>query len=109
MNFKKFGGNIFGVEFTPKEQRAMDAEINRQIVEKDKEYQADIDAMFLYVLMSKYGWGKKRLREFWDAFNEEHKRLREHYLMDDEGDNEWLAHEKLKSIDVDVRQWIKEA
>lgn len=94
MNFKKFGGNIFGVELTPKEEKAMNKEINRQIVEKDKEYQADLDAMVLYVLMVKYDWGEKRLRAFWEAF--------------DEGDNEWLAHEKLKSIGVDVRQWVKE-
>ncbi len=108
MNFKKFGGNIFGVELTPKEEKAMNKEINRQIVEKDKEYQADLDAMVLYVLMVKYDWGEKRLRAFWEAFDEAHKELREHYMMDDEGDNEWLAHEKLKSIGVDVRQWVKE-
>ena len=64
--------------------------------------------MVLYVLMVHYGWKKKRLRKFWNAFIAEHKALREYYQMYEPGDNEWLAHRKLQEIGVDVRQWYEE-
>lgn len=108
MRVKKLYGKPYGVEFTAAERKAMNLEINRQIAEKDEKYKEDIDAMVLYVLMSRYGWRKKRLRKFWNAFIEEHKALREYYLMDEPGDNEWLAHRKLNQIGVDIHQWYKE-
>ena len=108
MRVKKFNGKPYGVEFSAAERKAMNLEINRQIAEKDEKYQENIDALVLYVLMVHYGWKKKRLRKFWDAFIKEHKALREYYLMDDPGDNEWLAHWKLKKIGVDIHEWYKE-
>lgn len=108
MRVKKYGGKVFGAELTAAERKAMDIEINRQLVERDKQYAADIDAMVLYTLMAHYGWKKKRLRRFWKAFIEEHKALREFYQMDEPGDNEWLAHRMLKDIGVDIQQWYQE-
>ena len=108
MKVKKLKGKPYGVELTAVERKAMELEINRQIAEKDKQYQENVDALVLYVLMSRYGWRKKRLRKFWNAFIEEHKALREYYLMDEPGDNEWLAHRKLNQIGVDIHQWYKE-
>lgn len=108
MRIKQYRGKPYGMELTSKERKAMDMEISRQIVERDKSYQADVDAMVLYVLLSRYGWKKKRLRKFWDAFNEEHKKLREYYLMEEPDDNIWLAHRMLANIGVDVHEWVKE-
>jgi hypothetical protein len=108
MRVKKLNGKPYGVEFTAAERKAMNLEINRQIAERDEKYKEDIDAMVLYVLMVHYGWRKRRLRKFWNAFIVEHKALREHFLMDEPGDNEWLAHWKLKQIGVDIQQWYKE-
>ena len=108
MRVKKLYGKPYGVEFTAVERKAMNQEINRQILEKDEQYKENIDAMVLYVLMSHYGWKKKRLRKFWKAFIGEHKALREFYQMEDAGDNEWLAHRKLKQIGVDIHEWYKE-
>lgn len=108
MRVKKYGGKVFGAELTTAERKAMNIEINRQLVERDKQYAADIDAMVLYTLMAHYGWKKKRLRRFWKAFIEEHKALREFYQMDEPGDNEWLAHRMLKEIGVDINEWYKE-
>ena len=95
-------------KLTAAEKRAMNAEINRQIIEKDKQYAEDIDAMVLYTLMSHYGWKQKRLKQFWKAFNKEHTALREHYQMESHEENVWLAHRKLKEIGVDVHQWYEE-
>jgi hypothetical protein len=108
MRVKKHKGKVFGAVMTAAEKEAMRIEINRQILEHDKQYAADMDAMTLYTLMAHYGWKKKRLKKFWDAFNAEHKALREHYQMNGVGDNEWLAHQKLKEIGVDIHQWYKE-
>ena len=108
MRVKKFGGKPFGMELTAQERKAMTLEINRQIAESDRKYREDIDAMILYVLMAHYGWKKKRLRKFWDAFVLEHNALREFYQMNESGDAEWLAHRKLREIGVDIHQWYKE-
>lgn len=108
MRIKKYGGKVLGAELTAAEKKAMNIEINRQLVERDKQYAADIDAMVLYTLMAHYGWKKKRLKRFWKAFIEEHKALKEFYQMDEPGDNEWLAHRMLKDIGVNINEWYQE-
>ena len=105
---KKYNGRIYGAELTASERKAMDIEIGRQLVERDKKYKEDIDAMVLYVLMAHYGWRKKRLREFWKAFTAEHNALRDFYQLDEPGDHQWLVHRQLKEIGVDIHQWYKE-
>ena len=105
---KSYKGKVFGAELTAAERKAMNIEITRQIIERDKKYQADIDALILYVLMSHYGWKKTRLKRFWKAFVAEHKKLREFFEMDQQGDSEWLAHRMLREIGVDIHQWYKE-
>lgn len=47
MRIKKAGGKVFGAVLTAAERKAMDMEINRQIVEADRRYADDIDAMVL--------------------------------------------------------------
>jgi hypothetical protein len=91
---------------TKKEQKAMREEINRQIMEADEQYSLDLDAMILYTLHVHLGFGKKRLREFWEAFQREHDNLVKHYQMP--GEFTWLCHHKLKEIGVDVEEWSKE-
>lgn len=108
MRVKAYKGRVFGAELTADEKKAMMVEINRQIAERDEQYAADIDALVLYTLMAHYGWKRKRLKRFWDAFTKEHKALRDRYMMNEPGDNEWLAHRKLKEIRVDVHEWYKE-
>ncbi len=108
MRVKSYKGRVFGAELTAAERKAMNIEINRQIAERDAQYAADIDALVLYTLMARYGWKKKRLKGFWDAFNAEHKALREFYELVNPGENEWVAHRLLKEIGVDVKKWYKE-
>ena len=49
MRIKKAGGKVFGAVLTAAEKKAMDMEINRQIVEADRRYADDIDAMVLFI------------------------------------------------------------
>lgn len=51
MRVKQYKGKVFGADLTAKERLAMNIEINRQIVEADRKYTNDIDAMVLYTLM----------------------------------------------------------
>ena len=44
MQIKQSGGKVFGAVLTAKERKAMEIEINRQILEADRQYQDDIDA-----------------------------------------------------------------
>jgi hypothetical protein len=43
--FKKANGHIFGVQFSSKEQKAIDAEILRQCAEYDKKNADEVDAL----------------------------------------------------------------
>lgn len=106
MRVKKAGGKVFGAVLSAAEKKAMDMEINRQIVEADRRYTDDIDAMVLYTLRVHLGFGKKRLRKFYDAFSAEHDRLIQYYQMPD--DYTWLCKELLKRISVDVEAWNRE-
>jgi hypothetical protein len=101
-------GRVYGAYLTAAEQRAMDMEINRQIVVKDEQYEMDLDALILYALMRHKGLKKKRLHNFWKDFIIIHKELRDYYQMNRPGDVEWFAHRELKAIGVDIHQWYEE-
>lgn len=105
---KKMNGRVYGAYLTAAEQRAMDMEINRQIVMKDEQYEMDLDALILYALMRHKGWKKVRLHNFWKDFIIIHKELRDYYQMNRPGDVEWFAHRELKAIGVDIHQWYEE-
>ena len=100
MWIKQSGGKVFGATFTAKEQKAIDIEINRQILEADEKYQNNIDASVLYALRVYAGWGPKKLRDFYESFELIHDDLRAYYEMPD--DDGWLANRKLLDIGVDV-------
>lgn len=95
-------------QWTRREKDIVNEEINKLILERDKQYSADMDAMILYVLMTEYGFRKKRLRKFWDTFRRAHQELRDYYEMQSNRDNVWLAHRKLADIGVDVKEWQSE-
>lgn len=89
------------------QKKAMNDEINRQILESDKMLSMDLDSTVLYVLHKTFGFGKKRLRRFWEALIKNHDELSKYYEIDHE-DNTWLLRRKLKEIGVDVEAWYKE-
>ena len=66
---------------TSAEHKAMREEINRQIIKHDEKYSKDFDAMVLWALHTCFGFGKERLKKFWDCLIKEHKRLREYYKL----------------------------
>lgn len=83
---------------------AMVHEINQQILERDKEYQLDIDTMVLWSLNRFAGWGPKKLRDFYFFMMDEHLRMREFYELDDL----YPERHKLKEKGVDLEAWYSE-
>ena len=108
MRVKKAGGRIIGGAMSAAEKKAMDLEIQRQLAEYDRKHLVEIDAMILWVLHERFGFGPKRLRQYYDSFRACTNELVERYQMD-AGDDIWLCTQMLKRIGVDVEQWHKEA
>ena len=48
--FKKSGGKIFAVQFNKAEERALDQEIKKQIVENDRAFDMDKESSILWML-----------------------------------------------------------
>lgn len=83
-------------------EEAMRHEINQQILEQDKAFTLDIDTMYLWTLHSKYGWGLKRLKQFYRGVFAEHIRMREFYEMDEMYPERY----KLKEKGIDIEAWF---
>lgn len=107
MNFKRIGGKPFGIQLNKAEQKVLDEEINRQILENDLQFSIDNDSAILEMLHVHFGFGKKRLKKAWKLFFAEHKKLREYYQMEPE-DGGRLCRQRLLKIGVDVEAWYKE-
>lgn len=83
-------------------EEAMRHEINQQILEQDKAFTLDIDTMYLWTLHSKYGWGLKRLKQFYRGVFAEHIRMREFYEMDEMYPERY----KMKEKGIDIEAWF---
>lgn len=55
MQIKKAGGKIFGASLTAAEQKAMNMEIQRQLVEYDRKNELELDAIILWELHTQLG------------------------------------------------------
>lgn len=85
-------------------REAMMHEINQQILQRDKDYQLDIDTMVLWSLKQFAGWGPKKLKDFYLFMFKEHLRMREFYELDDLYPERY----KLKEKGVDIEAWYEE-
>lgn len=106
MNFKKFHGQIFDVEFSSKEQRAIEAEVNRQLIKRHKEFADDVDYMIMKILHDHFGFELTELRQFYDHFTEDNYALIKHYEMPDAGT--YIARKEMNAIGCNIEQWNRE-
>ena len=106
MNFHKYKGQIYKVELTPKEQKAMDEEINRQLIAKHREFSDDVDYMIMHVLHRHFGFGLGRLRRFYDLFAAENDALVKRYDMSDAG--VYIARKEMNEIGCNIEKWNSE-
>ena len=90
------------------EKKTMMVEIRNELAEWDKNNKMEIDAMVLWVLHDKFGFGEKRLRSFYDSFKPLLQDLIDRYHLGSE-DITWLCTYKLKDeLGIDLEEWSKE-
>ena len=106
MNFKRAFGKAFGVQLNKAEQKILNDEIRKQILENDLQFQIDNDSAILEMLRVHFGFGKKRLKRAWLLFYAEHKKLRDYYEMPEDGG--WLCRKSLLEHGVDLEAWYRE-
>ena len=106
MKFHKCNGQIYKVELTPKEQKAMDEEINRQLIEKHLEFTDDVDYMIMRILHNHFGFGLTRLRRFYEIFSADNDALVKHYEMPDAGP--YIARMEMNEIGCNIEKWNSE-
>ena len=106
MIFKKFRGQIFDVDLTPKEQKAMEDKVNQMLVARHREFADDVDYMILYILHRYFGFGLIRLRRFYEAFMIANEALIKRYEMSDAGT--YIARKEMNAIGCNVEQWNNE-
>lgn len=86
-----------------RQQKIIDQEVKKYVLEVNDQYQRDFDAMLVWYVHIHTGYGKIRLKRFYEGFRNEYKRLVEYYQMP--GDTGWLCRYKLKEIGVDLDEW----
>lgn len=108
MRIKKSSGMIFGADLTSAERKALQIEVDRQLAEYTRKHWKSTDAIVLYSLAKTFGFGKTRLKKFFDEFGNRIEELIKHYELSDE-DSAWICIEKLKEeYDIDLDEWEKE-
>lgn len=99
-------------KLTANEQKALNKEIDRQLQIQAEKHGCNMDATVLLTLYLHFGFGKEKLREFWEKYSETEKTLFDYYYntpLTAEGvrEREFLATYELKGIGVDVEYWRK--
>jgi hypothetical protein len=88
-------------------RRMIDKDVRKSLAEATDRFFDQEIAVILWVLHEVFGFGKLRLRRFYNRYDKEARRLRAYYEMDDK-DIGYLARRSLKGIGVDLDQWKRE-
>ena len=107
MIVRKANGKIYGAELTAAEKKAMNLEIQRQLAEYDAKHILEIDALVLWQLHEQLGFGPKRLKKFFSAFNPAIDALTKRYELEDEA-QVWLCTYQLQNYGIDLKKWENE-
>ena len=110
MIVKQVGKIILGAELTPKEQQALEIEIRKAAAEMARKHADEVDAIMLWYLREKLGFGYERIKNFHRDFATEYFELCDRYEMETEEDRIWLCSKKLIDYDprIDIHAWNKE-
>ena len=97
MKVKKAGKVLLGADLTNEEQQS--------IKEYDRNNTDEIDAMILWNLHLIFGFGEKRLMEFYNNFSKDLHAMCERYELTDREDELWLCTHKLKEkFGIDIHK-----
>lgn len=107
MFVKKRNGKVYGADFSAAERKAMEIEFRKEFAEFEEKHSTELISMVLWVLHEKFGFGHKRLKEFYNDFAPEINALIDRYQME-ETDDIWLCTHMLKQYGVDLAKWDEE-
>lgn len=108
MTPKKSGGRVIGAHLTNAEQKALDIEMAKVFAEFDRKNSNEIDAIFLWYLHTKCGYGREKLKQAYFDLSPMIEALCERYEMFDKGDRVWLCTHLLKEYGVDIEELARE-
>ena len=94
-------------KLTAAQKKALIPEIEKEILYYQDKFYVENTAAILWTLHITFGFGKKRLKEFWDAYFQIHDEIVENYQLDDLGEG-MVYKDKLKRIGVDIEEWCEE-
>lgn len=81
-------------KFSVSQHNTLMREANRQCIEFEKTHEAELVCRSLWILHSVFGWGAKRLTQFYKAYHKEVAELVRHYELAPTDDC-WLCMKKL--------------
>lgn len=110
MILKRIGGKIYGADLSKAEQQALEIEIRKIGAEEARKHADEVDAILLWYLREKLGFGYERIKNFHHDFATEFFELCDRYEMESEEDRIWLCSKKLKDYDprIDIHEWNRE-
>lgn len=91
---------LISPKLTVAQQRAMFREIERQLAEHTRKYEAEYIALALYAAHLEFGFGKQRLERLMRRMYELNSQLVEYYDMPHEG--MYIARQKLLEMGIDT-------
>ena len=106
MRFHKCNGQIYKVELTPKEKKALDEETRKYLLAKHGEFADDVDYMIMRILHNHFWFGLTRLKRFYDAFHADNDELVKHYEIPDAG--VYIARREMNEIGCNIEKWNSE-
>lgn len=92
-------------------QQALNNEVLRQLEEAATKISLGYDSIVLLLLYKEFGFGKRKLRQFWDSYSKLETEMHDYFLtapvnsMNGQLDLKYYAEEELKRIGVDVENW----
>lgn len=104
----KSGGKVIGGKLTNAEKRAMEIEIAKETAEWNDANLLELDAIVLWWVRRRLGFGEKRLKEFYQDFNQDVAELGSRYLLHDGEGSPFVMTQLLKDEGFDIRAWADE-
>lgn len=105
---RKARSSLRSPQISNKQYELIRKEVDKQLLEADRQYSVNFAAGVLWALHVEFGFGQARLRRMWDAYTRVHDELKTYYELDDNTDTCFVCKEKLKQIGVDVDAWDAE-
>lgn len=109
MTVLKSGGKVIGGHLTRAEKKAMDIEIAKETAEWNDANMFEIDAIVLWWVRRRLGFGEKRLKEFYQDFQTDIRELQSRYELHDGESSPFVMTKLLLDEGFDIKAWAEEA